>query len=232
MQLDGTGRYIEGALRLLQFVEGRRPTGRRFGPDAEARWSGFRGDLETVDRIDLMIRDADAEWPASFGARLVYGLPGVAEDEPFGSPWQGLDPVAAEELWRKVKSETAPATIGDALWAIARAWGRDLEAYKVGNVGANDRLVLVGAAAIAAAIEAFAAGTALDWCDQVTVVASAPAERQLAAAATALLNAQRPGRVLTAAEAASAKPDHGARLVASRDAAPGDLDAAHQLLAG
>jgi hypothetical protein len=99
-------------------------------------------------------------------------------------------------------------------------------------VGANDRLVLVGASAIAAAIEAFAAGTALDWSEQVTVVASAPAERQLAAAATALLNAQRPAQVRTAAEAASAKADRGARLVASRDAAPGDLDAAHQLLAG
>ena len=61
MQLEGTGRYVEGALRLLQFVENRRPTGRRFGADADARWASFRGDLETVDRIELMIRDADAE---------------------------------------------------------------------------------------------------------------------------------------------------------------------------
>lgn len=231
MQLDGTGRYIEGALRLLQFVEGRRPTGRRFGPDADARWSGFRGDLETVDRIELMIRDADAEWPASVGARLVFGLPGVAEDEPFGSQWQGLDPVAAEELWRKVKAEAAPATVADTVRAMARAWGQTLAPHEIGAIGANDRLLLVGASSIAAAIEAFAVGTALDWCDQVTVVASAPAERQVAAAATALLNAQRPSRVWSAAEAASAKLDRGARLVASRDAAPGDLDAATQLLA-
>ncbi len=58
MQLEGTGRYVEGVLRLLQFVENRRPTGRRFGADADARWASFRGDLETVDRIELMIRDA------------------------------------------------------------------------------------------------------------------------------------------------------------------------------
>lgn len=65
-RLDGTG--------LLQYVEQRRPTGRRFGADADARWSSFKGDLETVDRIELMMRDADAEYPASLGARVVYGL--------------------------------------------------------------------------------------------------------------------------------------------------------------
>jgi hypothetical protein len=89
-------------------VETRRPIGRRFGADADARWSSFRGDLETVDRSELMIRDADAEWPASFGARVVYALPGVPEDEPFGSQWESIDPVAAEDLWRKVKGETPP----------------------------------------------------------------------------------------------------------------------------
>lgn len=231
-RLEGTERYVEGALRLLQHVESRRPTGRRFGADADARWSSFRGDLETVDRIELMIRDADAEWPASFAARLVYALPGVPEDEPFGSQWEGLDPVAAEELWRRVKIEAAPATPAAALAAIAAAWGKALAPHAVGQVGASDHLLVAGASAIAATIEAFAAGTALDWSAQVMVVASAPAERQLAAAATALLNAQRPARIVTAAEAATSKPDRGARLVASGDAEPGDREAATHLLAG
>lgn len=231
-RLEGTERYVEGALRLLQHVESRRPTGRRFGADADARWSSFRGDLETVDRIELMIRDADAEWPASFAARLVYALPGVPEDEPFGSQWEGIDPVAAEELWRKVKAEAAPATPAAALAAIAAAWGRTLAPHAVGQVGPNDRLVLAGASAIAAAIEAFAAGTALDWSEQVMVVASAPAERQLAAAATALLNKQRPARIVTAAEGATSRADRGARLVASADADPGDRGAAESMLAG
>lgn len=232
MQLDGTGHYVAGALRLLQYVESRRPTGRRFGADADARWNSFRGDLETVDRIELMIRDADAEWPASFGARLVYALPGVPEDEPFGSQWEGLDAVAAEELWRQVKAEAAPTTPLAALTAIAAAWDRSLTAHAVTKVGATDHLLVVGASAIAATIEAFATGTALDWADQVMVVASSPAERQLAAAATALLNAQRPARILSATEAATAKPDRGTRLVASDDASPTDRAAADRLLAG
>ncbi|MBA3458493.1 MAG: hypothetical protein H0T46_00920 [Deltaproteobacteria bacterium] len=222
---EGVGRYMEGALRLLQFVESRRATGRRFGPDADARWSSFRGDLETVDRIELMIRDADAEWPASFGARVVYALPGIPEDEPFGSQWEGLDPVAAEDLWRKVKAEAAPKTPAATLKAIAIAWGVKLGACDVGKVGANDRLVIAGASAIAAAIEAFASGSGLDWSDQVVVIATAPVARQLAAAATALLNAQQPAKILTAVEAAKAKPVRGARLVASEDADAADRSA-------
>ncbi len=44
--------YYTAALRCLQFVEGRKPTGRRFGPDADARWSQFEGELTTADRRD------------------------------------------------------------------------------------------------------------------------------------------------------------------------------------
>jgi hypothetical protein len=230
-RLEGTGRYVEAALRLLQYVELRRPTGRRFGADADARWSSFKGDLETVDRIELMIRDADAEWPASFGARLIYELPGIPDDEPFGSQWMSVDPVDAEELWRRVKAEPSPKTVAETLKTIAAVWGLTLKRCDCGKVTANDHLVVVGASAIASAIETFATGTALDWSEQVIVVASTPAERQLAASATALLNAQRPARVLTSSEAARAKPDRGARLVASDDAASDDLGAANTLLA-
>ena len=231
IQIDGAGRYVEGALKLLQFVEHRRPTGRRFGADADARWSGFRGDLETVDRIDLMIRDADAEWPGGFGARAVFAIQGVAEDEPFGSQWTGLDPVDAEELWRRVKSEAAPSTPAATLAAIAAAWGIQLQKHKPDAITPTDQLVVVGASAIAATIEAFAAGAALDWSEQVVVIASPPAARQLAAAATSILNRTRATQLFTAAEAVPGlKP--GARLVASSDADKSDRARAEALIAG
>lgn len=38
-RFDGADHYVDGALRLLQYVEARRPTGRRFGADADARAS-------------------------------------------------------------------------------------------------------------------------------------------------------------------------------------------------
>lgn len=229
--VDGTGRYLEGALRLLQYVETRTPTGRRFGPDADARWSSFRGDLETVDRIELMIRDADAEWPSGFGARMVYALRGVAEDEPFGSQWHALDPVAAEDLWRRVKAQPAPTTIGSALQAIAAAWDLKLENTKVDRLAPTDHIVIVGASAIAAMIDAFANGSGLDWSEQVVVIASAPAARQLAAAGTPLLKAKRPTQLFTATDEIP-KPKRGTRLVASSDADPADLAAAKALLEG
>ena len=227
--LVGRGHYVEGALRLLQFVETRRPTGRRFGADADARWAGFRGDLETIDRIELMIRDADAEWRGGFGARTVYDLRGVPEDEPFGSQWEGLDPVAAEELWRRVKSLPAPTSAAAALEAIANAWGLRLAPHSLASIAATDRLVVVGPSAIAATIESFAAGAALDWAEQVTIVATAPAVRQLAAAGAAILNATRSARIFGAG-AVDAKVVPGGTLVASEDADPADLATAQRIV--
>jgi len=184
-----------------------------------------------VDRIELMIRDADAEWPGGFGARAVFAMQGVAEDEPFGSQWEGLDPVAAEELWRRVKAEPAPATAAAALASIAGAWGVTLTAQPSEPVAPTDHLVVVGASAIAATIEAFAAGAALDWSEQVVVVASSPAARQLATAGTALLNAVWAAAIVTATEPAPAIK-RGARLVASPDAEPADRARAEALVAG
>ncbi len=66
--------YYQAALRCLQFVEKRKPTGRRFGSEADARWASFKGELTTSDRIDLLLRDADTEWLGAIGARTVFGL--------------------------------------------------------------------------------------------------------------------------------------------------------------
>ncbi len=55
--------YYGAALVGLLAIEARRPTGRRVGSEADARWQAFRGDLTTANRLDLLIRDADAQWP-------------------------------------------------------------------------------------------------------------------------------------------------------------------------
>jgi len=227
-RLEGQERYVEGALRLLQFVEQRRPTGRRFGADADARWSDFKGDLRTVDRIELMIRDADAEWPGAFGARTVYALRGVPEDEPFGSSWPEVDPVTAEELWRRLRDAPAPTTTAASLAAIAAVWGLALRPHAVGEVSPTDRLLVAGPSAIAALIETFAAGAALDWADQVTVVATPAAHRQLASSATAILNGARAFTLLSAIEPPSRLPS-SIRPVVSDDADARDRDAVRAL---
>lgn len=228
-QLVGTEQYLEAALRLLQFLEVRRPTGRRFGADADARWSSFRGDLTTADRIELMIRDADAEWAGSLGARTVYALGGVPEDEPFGVQWPGADPVAAEELWRRLKKLPAPTTAHATLEAIANVWELALVPHDLGIVKDTDQLVVAGASAIAAVVLAFVDGAALDWGTQVIVVASRPGERQLAAVGAAILNARAPARIVVPGTP-GVRAGKGARLVASSDALPADRDHATTLV--
>ena len=123
-------RYYVAALRALRFVERRAPTTRRFGGDADARWGAFRGNLTTADRLDLLLRDADAHWPAAFGARNVFALRSAAEDEAFGAEWSPLDPVDAEELWREVLAEAPPDGVREALLAAASSWDLELAAVE------------------------------------------------------------------------------------------------------
>jgi hypothetical protein len=195
--------YYKAALRCLQHVEQRKPTGRRFGPEADARWGSFRGELTTADRIDLLLRDADTEWPGSLGARTVFSLRAVAEDDAFGADWEPLDPVDAEELWRGLPEP--PAWIGDALEACARAWGLSLAPTRVGLIDAAEKLVVAGPSAVASLVAAFAEGRDLDWADQVVCVATPPGHRQIASMAGALLNTTRAAVVISS--------EHGPRSV-------------------
>ncbi len=239
-----TQAYYQAALLGLHFVEARQPTGRRFGAEADARWSRFAGELTTSDRVDLLLRDADAQWPRSFGARSVFDLAAVAEDEAFGAEWESLDPVRANELWRAAAPPADPANVLATLTAVAKVWGIALAPFDVGrpqdvlgrttswvgDVAPTDRLVLAGPSAIAAAVSAFARGRDLDWSDQVICVATPPAHRQLAALAGALLNSGK-GTVLRSAATPGPKaPGYSPRP--SADASPEDLTAARALVGG
>jgi hypothetical protein len=216
------GSFYEAGLRVLAFVEGRRATGRRFGADADARWSAFRGALSASDRIDLLLRDADAEWPGALGGRAVFDIAGLADDEAFGPGWPSLDPVDAEEIWRRHRTAAAPASVEEALAAIAAAWGLRLEPV-VCRVAATDRVVVAGPSAIASTVLQFeAAASELDWCRQVMVVATPPGHRQLATAAPALLNLAGPTRLFSAAAAPELELDR-ANVITSSDAHPDDL---------
>jgi len=219
-----TRAFYTVALSGLRFVEARRPTGRRFGSDADARWTGFRGDLTTADRLDLLLRDADAEWPGAFGARTVFAEPAVAEDDAFGPAWIGLEPVDAEDVWRATLTATEPHDLDTLLAAWSRAWGLSLSAVDVGALSTVDRLVVAGPSAIAAAIRAFSGRDDLAWTEQVTIVVTPPAHRQLASFSTAVLNATKPTLVATHGQAHSLV----GRAIVSPDAAPEDAAAARR----
>jgi len=211
--------YYRASLHALRFLEQRRPTGRRFGTEADARWAALRGDLATSDRIDVLLRDANAEWPGALGARAVFRLTDVAEDDPFGAQWTPLDPVDGEELWRALAAEPPPATLGAALDAVASAWGAKLAPFALGALVPSERLIVAGPSAIASALAAFVESADLDWYRQVCVVATSPPARQLAALAPAWLNVNQPVTILAADEPANAL---GARRVLVSDDASAD----------
>jgi hypothetical protein len=174
--------------------------------------------------VDLLIRDADAEWPGAFGARTVFAEPAVAEDDAFGPAWPGLEPVEAEEVWRTTLAGPEPRDFETLLSAWSRVWEVSISPVDVGPLGTVDRLVLAGPSAIAAAIRAFVGRADLAWAEQVIVVATPPAHRQVASFATAVLNATKPTTIVTHGAA------HGlvGRSVVGPDATPDDAAAARR----
>jgi hypothetical protein len=221
--------YYRAALAALAFLERTRPTGRRFGADADARWSAVRGGLSAGDRIDLLVRDVSAEFPASLGARAAFDFGSVAEDDAFGRDWPGLDGVTAERLYREVAGSAA-SDVASTLAAMAGAWSVTLAPVEVPGVDARARFVVAGASAIAALATAFARSPDARWSDQVVVVADAPVARQLAAVVPALLN--QPGSTALGRSSEAVPASFGnAHVVVSPDASADESGRARSLRA-
>lgn len=183
-------------------------------------WRTFRGHLTASDRMDLLLRDADAEYPGSFGARVIFALRGVGDDDAFGPTWTHPDPTDADALWRKIVSEPPASDVPTALHACARAWSLTIRPVDIPRLTPSSRLLLAGPSAIISAAAAFARGKDLAWSDQVACVASPPAHRQLAAVCAALL-AAKPTHILSATEALPSDARFDQRIV-SDDADPAD----------
>jgi hypothetical protein len=212
--------FYRAALLGLKALDDMEGSGRRLGPDADARWQGFRGHLGLAERLDLLIRDAAVVWRHGFSPSQVFGLPGLAADEPFGPDWRPLPEHEARRLWR---SSMQPTSIGQ----IAAALGIGVAPVSLPAISASTRLNVAGGAAVLALAEHFAAQPELSWSDQVLVVASTPAVRQLAGLMAPLVRATGPTKILTSSEdvatalrAAGVSP--GATPVISDDAAGQD----------
>jgi len=196
--------YYTAALAGLRFVDARGGP-RRFGVDADARWGQLTGDLHLADRIDLLLRDADAQWPGAFGARSVFDLPEVAEDDAFGADWVPL-PEDAPDLWHEATTQPPPASIPALIDTLFATWETPFAPLLLPELTPTSRWLLFTPDAVASALLAFAAGSDLAWSDQVLVAAPSPLlllptdparapltralTRQLAAMAPALLGHQ------------------------------------------
>jgi hypothetical protein len=202
--------YYQAALGLLRFVEQRSPTARRFGAEADALWRSFAGDLDTGDRIDLLLRDADRQWSGAFAARAVFALRSAHEQDAFGSRWSRLSRGEAEALWT---TTLAGSPDRDPVDTLLRCWELQPPTYQAAKLGPSARVVLAGLAAITACLRQFLANPDLSWPNQVVAVAADPGPRQLAAAAAAILD-----------------HGHATSLVHPEQLTPAHVDAVHARL--
>ncbi len=175
--------FYGAAVLGLRALDARETTPRRFGRDAEARWAQFAGALGAGDRIDVLLRDAAGTWGAAFSPSECFGLFGLADDEPFGPDWGGIDDASAKGL---LAEPDAPAT----LEAVAYGLGVKTASFPLPVITPSTKLVVAGGTAIVSAAKVFAENKALSWSDQVVVVADKAAWRQLAGLAAVLLGAR------------------------------------------
>ncbi len=165
--------FYAAAVAGLRALDARERVPRRFGPGADARWAAVRGSLTDADRLDLLLRDAAVAWGAAFSPAEVFGFFGLAPDEPFGPDWHPLPVHAARRAFADPASPTAPA-------ALAGLLGVGGARPTMPLLTPSTRVAVAGGAALIAVAEAFLAVPALSWSDQVLVIATAPAHRQLA----------------------------------------------------
>lgn len=175
--------FYRAAVFGLRALDAREPMRRRFGGDADTRWTQFAGALGAGDRIDILLRDASGTWGAAFSPSACFGSFGLADDEPFGPDWSSLDDRTAKHLLAEPDS---PATLEQ----IAQGLGVREARVPVPAVTPSTKLVVAGGAAIVSVANVFAENKALSWTDQVVVIAERAAWRQLGGLAAVLLGAR------------------------------------------
>lgn len=191
-------RFYRSAVLGLCALDSREGSGRRLGPDADARWRAFRGALRDSDRIDWLLRDAAATQPLGFAPRALFRLAGLTQDEPFGRSWAGLhEPLAIELLSQATRH--APSSLTALLQSVIAIWGLSpqlLPAGSVDHLRAASRVVIAGAGAVLAVLPQFAERRDFDLADQVLLVADGAGVRQLFGLGAAWLATNRSPRCL------------------------------------
>jgi hypothetical protein len=175
--------FYRAAVLGLRALDARDRTGRRFGTGAEARWTQFAGALGACDRLDILLRDAAVSWGAAFSPAECFGSFGLANDEPFGPDWRGIDDEFAVRLLAE-SDESAP------LDRVASALGVTAASVPAPKFTPATKVVVAGGGALVTVASEFAVDRALSWTDQVVVVADNAAFRQLAGLAAVLLGAR------------------------------------------
>ncbi len=230
--------YRTGALGL-RALQDRGFGAQRFSPDADARWKAFKGELTDSDRLDLLLRDGAVPYPVAFSPAVVFDLPDLATDEPFGPEWESLRPSDAGPILREARDKPeASESLLEFLKMAADVWGLTPSPPQTGDashIQAASRIILAGAGAIIAVAEHMAPRTDTDLGDQVLLVTDAPGERQLLGLAAALTGSRTRPRLVTPengeAQAQAQGFTRATFLLMSQDASAASREAATALAA-
>jgi hypothetical protein len=200
--------FYRAGLEGLGFLEQREGRGRRFGEAAHAAWRSLGGELEAPDRVELLLRDAAANYPLAFGARGVFEMTWLAEDEPFGSEWPPVRAALAESLLRESKSGGA-TDVAELLAAAAGHWGLPKPTRtpaltdQVARITPASHFLVAGVSAMLAIITATSTRRDLDLAEQALVLTSGAAERQLWGLSLLAASTRTRPRVLSLAHASA-----------------------------
>jgi hypothetical protein len=210
--------FYSAATLGLRALDARETAARRFGSDADTRWGQFAGALGAGDRLEILLRDAAGTWGAAFSPADCFAFFGLADDEPFGPDWTGIEDSVAKKL---LSDSDHPPSID----SVAAALGVNVASVPVPPLTPATKLVVAGGVALVAVAKAFAADRTLSWTDQVVVVATKPSFRQLAGLAAVMVAAR--GRTVVLRPGADAAPvaraagfAHIDAVVVSPDAEP------------
>jgi hypothetical protein len=198
--------FYRAAFEGLRFLEQREGRGRRFGEAAHAAWRSLGGEFEASDRIELLLRDAAAQHPLAFGARGVFEMTWLAEDEPFGSEWPPVRAALAETLLRESKGtgETDVAklvAVAARHWAFPRPTVTPALTDQVARITPASHFLMAGVSAMLAVITAAATRRDLDLGEQALVLTNGPADRQLWGLALLASSTRSRPRVVSVANA-------------------------------
>lgn len=129
-----------------------------------------------------------------------------------------MDDAVSKKLWQE---SSAPADARAAIDAAADALSAGGAAVggALGALTPVSKLLVGGASAIQSTARAFMGRADIRWADQVTVVADAPAERQLAGLCALFLGAARPTTIRD--PSGPADQDAAVLRIVSQDASPG-----------
>ncbi len=176
--------FYAAAVLGLRALDARGPTARRFGSEADARWTQFAGALGAGDRLDILLRDAAGTWGAAFSPSECFGFFGLADDEPFGPDWGGIDDHAAKRLLAELDRRPRPSSTSPTALGVKAA------SVAVPPLTPSTKLVVAGGAAIVAVAKAFAENRRSRGPIRSSSSPTAPAWRQLAGLAAVLLGAR------------------------------------------